>query len=99
MGFALGRGQRFVEFALDDLHDGGRGRAAKVTLELHPVPVEGIVAGSDDAAPGGAKSLHGARNCWSWSGVVRELHRNAGVAENFSGDPRGGFRGEPRVIA
>ena len=55
-------------------------------LELHAIPVPGIVARGDHHAASRTLILHRKRNCGSGSVVVGKFDRNTGLGKNFSGD-------------
>src|SRR5438309_3248763 len=51
-----------MQLVFDPLHDRRSTRAAKVGLELHSIPVPGVMTRGDDDAARGVELLYGKRN-------------------------------------
>jgi hypothetical protein len=54
--FSIRHGAR-ANFGLNNLHDRGRSGAAKFPLELHTIPIPGIMTGRDDHAASSTTAL------------------------------------------
>src|ERR1043165_663403 len=88
-----------IEFLLNNFHDGRSGRAAELSLELHTIPVPGLVTGGNHDAARCSTAFYGERNSWGWSGIIGKEDRDASLNQNFSRNARGSFRGVSRVVS
>ncbi len=96
---ALALQARRIQLALDRTHDRRRTRAAIAGLVFHAIPVEGIMAGGDHHAAGGAQVLHRIRERRRGRVVVGEPYGDARGGENFGDDLGRALRGKARVVA
>src|SRR4029077_9843794 len=75
------------------------GRPTKLALELHAIPIPGIMAGSHHHTTRGTLLFHGVRNGRSRRIVIRKLDRNAGIG-NYVGNKTGeSRRSEARIVS
>ena len=88
-----------AQLFFDSLHDGGRGGAAKLSFELHSVPVPRIVAGGDHHSARSALVFHRIGHGRGGRVIVGQLHRNACGGNHLRSHLRRALRGEARVIA
>jgi len=72
-----------AQLCLDPLDDRLRGRAAKVRLEFHPVPLPGIVAGGDHHAARRAEVFHGVGERGRGRVVVGKADRNSSGGQHL----------------
>ena len=94
--FGHGSGMDVIFNLLDD---GRRGRAAIGGLELHSIPVPGIVAGGDHHSAGGAQVLHRVRESGRGCVIVGDFYRNSSGRKDFRRGLGKPARAKTRIIA
>ncbi len=87
------------DLLFNHLHDGRRGRSAKLRFELYAIPVPRVVTGGDHHPPGGTLGFYRQRNRRGGNGISCKSNGNSRPSNGLSRHPRGVLGEKAGVIA